>query len=167
METKKRQTDTPPVAVEVRPGGGLLHVEEYIPLHYKGTRRRVTLNTGPETLVEQCHREETDINKIMAKYRVTGQLPPGRSEPRYADVSAIGDMMDVKLRIEDAMEAFDSLPESIRERWDNPEELLEAMDSEQFKQAQAEWLRQKTEEAEKQSDQVASNEATKPETTND
>jgi len=90
-------------------------VNEYIPLHYVGKRIPVKLDTGTETLVEQSHEETTNINKIVARYRRSGGLPPA-PEAQYADVSEIGELMDVKLAFTDMQQAYNELPEFIKEK---------------------------------------------------
>lgn len=90
-------------------------VNEYIPLHYVGKRIPVKLDTGTETLVEQSHEETTNINKIVARYRRSGGLPPA-PEAQYADVSEIGELMDVKLAFTDMQNAYAELPEFIKDK---------------------------------------------------
>lgn len=105
----------------------LKHVTEYIPRMWKGKRNRVTVITGPETIVEQCHEEDVNINKIIARYARTGSLPPA-SKNNYMDVSNIGDLMDVKLKMQEAMSAYAELPESITGKFNDADEFLEYVD---------------------------------------
>lgn len=99
-------------------------VNEYIPVHYVGRRVPVRLNTGTETLVEQCHVETTNINKIIARYRQTGQLPEHR-EGRYEDVSNIGEFNEVREHMNAALAAYEELPESITGQFSDAGEFLE------------------------------------------
>lgn len=96
-----------------------------VPKMWYGPRRRVTVVTGPDTIVEQCHREVTDINKIIGRYRRTGMLPPARHEPRYEDVSNVGELLDVKMQMQQAAEAYDALPEEVRNKFSTEEEFYD------------------------------------------
>jgi len=127
-------------------------VNDYIPLHYVGRRTPVRVNTGTETRVEQCHQETTNINKIIARYRTSGVLPAGR-EGRYEDVSQVGDLLDVKLQIEEMQNMYESLPNNIKEKLpfadignvDN--ETLSELFNEQFNKSTNEDNRQPTPDA--------------------
>lgn len=106
-----------------RKSEGLTQVAEYLPKSWMGPRRRVGLDTGSDSKTEQWHRETTDMNKIVARYIRAGGLPPG-PPARYADVSEIGDLMDVKLKMADAMEAYENLPIEITSKFNSPDEFL-------------------------------------------
>lgn len=73
-------------------------------------------------LTRQEFREECDINTIMAKYEVTGQLPQNlnASEPVYFDTAALPpDLMSALQYVKDAEKAFMMLPASVRKEFDN------------------------------------------------
>lgn len=112
-------------------------VNEYIPVHYVGRRVPVRLNTGTETLVEQCHVETTNINKIIARYRQTGQLPEHR-EGRYEDVSNIGEFNEVREHMNAALAAYEELPESITGQFNDAGEFLEYVEKQRQAAAAAE-----------------------------
>lgn len=99
-------------------------VNEYIPIHYVGRRNPVTVCTGPDTIVEQCHEETTNINKIIARYRTGGQLPEYR-EGQYLDVSEVGEFHEVRLQMNAALAAYDDLPESITSQFKDAGEFIE------------------------------------------
>lgn len=111
-------------------------VNEYIPVHYVGRRTPVRVNTGPETRVEQCHQETTNINRIIARYRTSGVLPENRPG-RYEDVSEVGEFMDVRLQMNAAMQAYEDLPNSITDQFNDVGEFLEYAE----RQRQADALR--------------------------
>lgn len=83
----------------------------------------VKLYTGEETIVEQHHEETTNINKIIGRYRRSGVLPAYR-EGSYADVSEVRELMDVKLTMAAAMEAYESLPRSITDQFADVGEFM-------------------------------------------
>lgn len=99
-----------------------------IKTRYEG-RTAVSVDfTGTKSRTKQAPAEEVDINRIMARYRKTGQLPL-QSEARqafYGDFSDGLDYMSVLLRLKNAEAAFASLPSQLRRRFENdPAMLLE------------------------------------------
>lgn len=113
----------------------MAHVKEYVPpkfVHYVGRRIAVKLDTGTETLVEQCHRENTDINKIIARYRRSGSLPEA-PELTYGDTTNVGEYMDVVSKIREAKESFDNLPPQIKDTFNSPEEFMAYVENQEEK----------------------------------
>ena len=104
-------------------------------VHYIGERVPVRLNTGKETYVEQHHAETTNINKIIGRYRRTGQMPVGKP-PRYADVTIVREQLDVQLQLIEAMGLYDELPQEIRDNFRTAQDFLAYVDQ----QAQMEAL---------------------------
>lgn len=45
--------------------------------------------TGQESLVQQAHYDQTDINQVVERYRRTGVMPSGKSNGRFADVTGL------------------------------------------------------------------------------
>lgn len=91
-----------------------------------GERVRPRTVTGPNR-TKQEFAQESDINYIMERYRVTGQLPAGGSRAAvFADVSEIGSFANVLERVHAAEVSFNSLPASLRSRFRNdPVQLIE------------------------------------------
>lgn len=108
-----------------------MRVNEYIPVHYVGKRKRVTVDTGDETIVEQHHEESTNINKIIARYRNTGMLPRSAQQGVYMDVSEVGDFMDTRLQMAAALERFNNLPPNIRDEFADAGEFMEYVERQQ------------------------------------
>ena len=81
------------------------------------------------TMTQQHHKDDCDINTIMAKYRKTGELPALMQNFGFADVSdslTFQEAMDFTIM---AREAFGELPSKLRERFRNdPGELLSFID---------------------------------------
>lgn len=90
-------------------------VNEYIPIHFVGKRVAPKVNTGTETLVEQCHEETTNINKIIARYRQSGTLPEHR-EGMYADVSNVGELLEMKIQMQELRDAYELMPDVVKEK---------------------------------------------------
>lgn len=69
---------------------------------------RMSLKFHPEgeSMTQQHHRDQTDINNIVERYARTGNLPPGRLESQYADVTELqGDLGERILASRETMEA--------------------------------------------------------------
>lgn len=115
----------------------MAEVDEYIPVHYHGKRTPVVLDTGSETVVEQHHEETTNINKIIGRYR-SGVPLPHAGEQMYADVSQVGELLDVKLQMSELQSNYENLPDFIKEKLpfadigNVTDDTLKAMFDEQF-----------------------------------
>lgn len=94
------------------------------------THRRVSIDLSGPGRVKQSFRDESDINKIMARWQKTGILPPGRSDtPMYGDFTNADDYMESLNKVTRAKEAFRKLPPKIRHRFNHdPRDLLAFMD---------------------------------------
>lgn len=72
------------------------------------------------SLTVQAEEPNCNINSIMARYATQGILPPTNgATPQYADVSNIGDYMECLQVVQNAQNAFDSLPSALRKELDN------------------------------------------------
>jgi len=73
------------------------------------------------TLTQQSFREDSDINVILERFNITGELPSGSSgEPRYGDF--LETPVDYKSALDvvmGAQSAFNALPARLRSRFDN------------------------------------------------
>lgn len=80
------------------------------------------------TMTQQQFKDECDVNVIIDRYTSTGVIPEelvNASAGVYGDFSGVGDYMEMQNRLIAARESFDSLPSSIRSRFnDNPAELI-------------------------------------------
>jgi len=75
----------------------------------------VKLDTGSETIVEQCHEETTNINKIIGRYRQSGVLPEHR-QGAYIDTTQVGELMDIKLMMSEMQQSYENLPDNVKEK---------------------------------------------------
>lgn len=99
-------------------------------------RDRVSLETGVDaggpSLTQQQFREEADINTIVKRFGLTGQLPDNPRVPTYGDFTGVTDYHSAMLAVRQAEEAFMALPASIRAEFANdPQRLIEAVDDPQ------------------------------------
>lgn len=96
-----------------------------VPIAYSAAnpnRLEVLADTDGPSMCRQEFAEECDINKIMARYEKTGQLPANLQsrEPVYLDYTAIPDNLQEALRVMmTAEDQFMSLPAIVRKEFDN------------------------------------------------
>lgn len=60
-----------------------------------GERKPVIFMNDGASKTKQSFRDECDITRIVNRFHQTGQLPPSRKQPIFADVSAMGDYRDM------------------------------------------------------------------------
>lgn len=77
------------------------------------------------SLTQQHMKDDCDINTIVERFGVTGQLPVAPSyAPTYGDFTGIVDYRQALDRVIEADRAFMNLPAKIRERFDNDPALF-------------------------------------------
>lgn len=87
---------------------------------------RVALNFPEQGRTKQSHKDECDINKILARFQRTGTLEHAREiSSRYGDVSSV-DFQTAMDNVIRTREWFAGFPSSIRKRFNNdPAEFLQ------------------------------------------
>lgn len=74
----------------------------------------------------QSQKEESDINTIVKRFGLTGQIPQSLRLPTYGDFTGITDYRTALEAVRYGEEAFMSLPASIRVEFNNdPEAFIE------------------------------------------
>lgn len=77
------------------------------------------------SLAQQHMRDECDINVIVERFGVTGQLPVTPLEPTYGDFSGVGDYHSALNKIIATESDFMALPAALRARFNHdPMELV-------------------------------------------
>jgi len=76
------------------------------------------------SLAKQSFRDECDINNILRKFNVTGQLPVGSVQPQYGDFSGITDYQSALNAVMAAQDSFLQLPAKVRAKFDNDPALF-------------------------------------------
>lgn len=74
---------------------------------------------GDEDQAKQEFKEECDINTILKRFNVTGQLPENVRMPSFGDFTGVHDFQSAANAIAVAREAFDEMPADIRKRFNN------------------------------------------------
>lgn len=92
-----------------------------------GPRRASVFHTGDDTKVQQNLRDQTDINRIMAKYNKTGILDHvSKYAGDYGDFSGVPDYRTALDKVASAQEMFMELPAVVRDRFGNdPAKFIE------------------------------------------
>lgn len=82
-------------------------------------RNRVTLENFEETITEQQHKKQTDMNYILKDYARTGLIKHShQNKGNYDDVSQI-DFQTAQNIVADSKSMFESLPAMTRKEFDN------------------------------------------------
>lgn len=77
------------------------------------------------SLAQQHQKDEADINSIVKRFGLTGELPNNTRMPQYGDYTGITDYKDALDAVRIADKAFMALPAHIRSYFNNdPENLL-------------------------------------------
>ena len=81
---------------------------------------RFSQDYSGHSLAKQSFKDECDINKIMLRYEQTGILEHAREhQGRYGDFLDVPTYQEALNGIQDAQEAFMSLPATVRDRFEN------------------------------------------------
>lgn len=84
---------------------------------------QVSLETGlvcpEESLAVQSSKDECDINTIVRRFGLTGQMPTNVRPPTYGDFTGITDFRDALDAVMAAEEAFLKMPAHVRSRFEN------------------------------------------------
>lgn len=84
------------------------------------------LSCPEQTLTQQQFEEECDINTIVRRFNITGELPTGVHMPTYQDFDGIFDFRTAMEAIRTANESFDEMPAEVRARFHNdPAEFVD------------------------------------------
>lgn len=72
-----------------------------------------------ESLAVQDQKDEVDINTIVRRFGLTGQLPEDVRAPQYGDFIGITSYHDAMNSIAAAHESFEAMPAEVRSRFNN------------------------------------------------
>lgn len=97
---------------------------------YNYDTNAVSDETGLECLDEskaiQSQKEEADINTIVRRFGLTGQLPVNARMPEYGDFTGITDYQSALNAVMSADETFMQMPADVRVRFGNdPKKFVE------------------------------------------
>lgn len=90
------------------------------------------LKCEDETLAQQNFKDECDINNIMERFGLTGDLPANPLPPQYGDFSGVLDYHSALNAVLAARDSFNELPAPLRARFQNdPNNLIRFLDDPQ------------------------------------
>lgn len=83
-------------------------------------RRRVFVKNDQPSLTDVSQQKSTDVNEILLRYQKTGELTHlAANRGTYADISEFTDLHTAMSQVRKAQEGFDSLPATLRARFNN------------------------------------------------
>lgn len=92
----------------------------------------IDTNDERENRTKQEFKEEVDINTILRRFNITGQLPENVRMPTYEDFTEVYDFHSAANAIAQANEAFEQMPAEVRLRFGNdPSKFLDFCDKDQ------------------------------------
>lgn len=84
------------------------------------------LKCDDPTRTQQSFKEESDINTIVERFKITGSVPQNLRMPQSGDFTGIFDYQTAMNALVQTRETFDTLPAKIRARFHNdPQEFYE------------------------------------------
>lgn len=87
-----------------------------------------------ESMTQQQFKEESDINEILRRFGITGELPENPRLPQSGDFTGITDFKTAMDAIAAAQSGFMELPADLRARFKNdPQQLLEFLENDKNK----------------------------------
>lgn len=102
--------------------------------------RQSGLACADVSLARESFAQECDINEIVRRFGLTGQLPTGAVVPTYLDFEDVFDYHSAMNAVAAAGEAFDALPAEVRARFGNDPGALVEFVSQEGNRAEAERL---------------------------
>ena len=82
--------------------------------------------SGDKGRTQQSQKEEADINTIVRRFGLTGQMPVGVVPPTYQMFTDVFDYQSAQQAIIDARDSFMKIPADVRRRFnDSPQEFVE------------------------------------------
>lgn len=109
---------------------GELHVQPRVRTPFNYNRDMVSrsgwLDCKEPSKTQQNQKDDCDINTIVRRFGLTGQLPDNVRVPQYGDFTGVQDFQTAVNAVRSASESFMELPAELRARFDNdPQKLLE------------------------------------------
>lgn len=77
------------------------------------------LSCGEPTLTQQNFAEEVDINTLIRRFHLSGEMPEDVRPITYGDFSDVYDFHTAANAIAEARESFESMPAELRRRFEN------------------------------------------------
>lgn len=79
-----------------------------------------------KSLASQSEKADADINEIVRRFGITGELPSNFRPPQYGDFTELSDYRSALQAVRDAAETFMEMPADLRARFQNdPAQLID------------------------------------------
>lgn len=134
METRTRPKTTETITMNIR-------------LRYNYDAQALSIETGlaiedneQNNRTKQEFAEEVDINTLLRRFAITGQMPENVRMPLYADFTEVEDFHSAVNAIAQANEAFERMPAEVRFRFNNDPAQFIAFCENEENRAEAEKL---------------------------
>lgn len=97
---------------------------------YNYDRDAASVDSGLECLddsmTQQQFKDDADINVIVRRFGITGELPVGVRMPTYGDFDLVNDYQSALEAMREAEASFMAMPANVRERFANdPQKFLD------------------------------------------
>lgn len=93
---------------------------------YSESCRESDLKCEDPSLTQQHFRDEADINTMLERFKVTGQMPQGVVMPSYGDFTGLTTYQEAMNVLLKAQNAFMEMPANVRARFGNdPGQFME------------------------------------------
>ena len=99
--------------------------------------RETGLSCEDESLTVQSAKEEADINTIVRRFGLTGELPGDVDMPQSGDYSGVGDFHSAMNVVRKAQEEFLRVPAEIRARFQNDPQVFSSFFNDPVNQDEA------------------------------
>ena len=91
---------------------------------YSESVRSSDIECNDPSLAQQGFKDDTDINVLLERFKVTGQMPQSVVLPTYGDFSGVVDFRTANDAINRARNAFMDLPADVRSRFSNDPQIF-------------------------------------------
>lgn len=110
--------------------------EIFLRTEHNYDRDKASLDSGlhckDKTLAQQQFREESDINTIVERFGLTGEIPMAQRQANYGDFTGVFDYQTAMNQVVLARESFMQLPAKVRARFHNdPQELIQFLEDDE------------------------------------
>ena len=93
---------------------------------YSESFRGSDLECKDPSLAQQSFKDDVDINVLLERFKVTGQMPAGVRLPEYGDFTGLSDFQSAMGVLLSAQHEFMKLPAEVRARFGNsPQAFME------------------------------------------
>jgi hypothetical protein len=114
------------IGIKITQEANKMSIELRIPYYYDtdAVSKKNSITCEDESLTVQSQKDESDINNIIRRFGLTGEMPTNPVMPQYGDFTGIKDYQSALNQIIKAKEDFMTLPPEIRKRFNHDPQIL-------------------------------------------